>query len=734
MVAYNGPTFDNTEVGMEKMARKMVCIAAAAVLVALALAGCQLGVPGSGSGDAASRALPSATGWNAARYGDTLDIGTRIRYRDADAATRAAQDAAVREAARKAFADGETGGGANSDGAFTFDGGTKEFLSYDIEGYYFKSYTLRSVGTNVEIWVANDLAFADDRPVPVITQEQVDTLAGEFDSNILPTDTGFFGTPDSHTGANSLLEAWELVPPGYYLPEDGVERVIMLVDNFKDEQYYDPAYPFFVAGFYSPSFEAYVDRNIINLDTKDWATRLQTTFFGVTAHEFQHLIHDDNDSLEELWLNEGMADFAEYLCGYGHPMGHVNFFLDHPENSLVEWDDHYAAVTGPETLADYGQAYLLTLYMYDRYGRDFIQNLAKSELHGMPSVDAALADINKPYGFPEVFRRFCLALVIDAPQPGYGIYEFKSIDVKVNFESAKTYDKDGVPAWGADYKVLGDARNLHGIQVDGIEYLSTPWKIVTDPADANNSVYWGNEGDELANRLILELDLRGQSAATLAFDTNFDIEEGWDFGIVQVSEDSGRTWTSLANADTRSDVVEEGYPAIKASMPGFTGATEGWVPESFDLTPYAGKVIHLAFNYMTDWASNGAGWFVDNISVPEIGLALDGSNLDRFISYDRLIDNKVSYQVCFVNEARMGWWWKAQKVFRVHCPNPFSITDEDGVTLRDFFRSGTNYMVTWYAAPDGVKGTVAFEYRLITIREWMARQWEKYRNHRVAKR
>ncbi len=714
--------------------KKVFTAAAVAALFALIMAGCSLFPAGQRAGGTAeSKSLPS--GWNASRYGDVLDIGTRIRHQDADPILRSARDKAFRAAAAKAFAEAQAGAGEEGNGAFTFNGGTKSFLGYDnTDGYYIKSYTLRSVGQKVEIWVADDLSFPDDRPVPVITQEQVDALAGEFDSNIHPTDTDFFGTPQSHTGENSLLAALGVVPPDYYVPEDGVERVILLVDNVRDEQYYDPEYPFFIAGFYSPFYEAYIDRNIINLDAKEWETRLESTFYGTTAHELQHLIHDDNDPLEETWLNEGMADFAEYLCGLGHPMRHVNFFLDHPENSLVEWDDHYAAETGPETLADYGQAYLITLFMNDQYGRDFVQSLARSTLQGFASVNAQLESAGKPYKFPELFRRFCLALVVDSHEPGHGMYEFKSIDVKVNFESAKTYDKDGVPAWGADYKALGNAWNLRGVEIDGIQYLPTPWKVVEDPADQANSVLWGNAGNELANRLILELDLRSAGAATLSFNTNYQIEEAWDFGMVQVSADKGQTWTSLANAHTRSDIVDDGYPAIKENLPGFTGSSGGWAAESFDLGPWAGQVIHLAFNYMTDWGTNEAGWYVDDINVPEIGLSLDGSSLDPFISYDELRGTKVTYQVCFVNEMKAGWWWKVQSVFRVLCPWPFSVTEQDGVTLLDFFNRGSNYMVTWYAAPDGVKGTVAFEYKLITRQDWLARQRQKPWKPRVAKK
>lgn len=696
-----------------KEKRSWVFIIATPVLAWTVLAGCRAPIGTSnGSVDSGARKLSSsASSWNESRYGDVLDIGTRIRHFDNDAGSRALQDAAVLSKATvstTAQASDATATNPN----FSFNGGTKQYLGYDYEnGYYYKDYTLRSVGRKVEVWVADDIAFPpnDERPTPIITQAQVDSLAEEFDANIYAKDAEFFGTPDSHSGANSYLVQNGKFPQGYYESADGVERVIILVDNFRDEQYYDPAYPFFVAGFYSSGYEYYFDRNIISIDTKDWETRLRNTFYPTMAHELQHLIHDDNDPEEETWINEGMSDYAEYVCGYGQPDKHINFFLDHPENSLVEWDDHYSASTGPETLADYGQAYLLMLYLSDQFGSDFIRALAVDKLHGMESIEACLKAIGKNIRFAEIFRRFSLALAMDAPEPGHGIYQFKSIDVKVNFESAKTYDKDGVPAWGADYKVLGKAKDIRGIKIDGLEYLPTPWKIVADPLDPANPVLWGNEGNEVANRMILPLDLTGHSSATLSFKTLYDIEENWDFGIVQVSVDGGATWTSLANADTRSDIDPQGYPAIRACLPGFTGATSGWTAESFDLTPYAGKKIHLAFNYMTDWGSNGAGWYLDDLAVPEIGLALDGTSLTPFISFQELLGQKVKYQVNFINDMK----WGPNDIYRVHSPNPISVNDDDTAILRDMFRNGTNYMVTWYPAPIGEKGVVAFEYQLL---------------------
>ncbi|WP_066504654.1 immune inhibitor A domain-containing protein [Abyssisolibacter fermentans] len=658
--------------------------------------------------------------WDTERYGDVLDIGTYLRHLENDEDYRDELDNVIKEMAENLNLNEESNMEAdNNDDNFTFNGGTKYYLGYDsLNGYYIKTYTLRSLGDTVEVWVADDLSFEDGRPTHVVTQEQVDKLRDEFDNNIYQKDTEFFGVPDSHIGENAQLPGMVGLPQDYYTPNDGIERVIMLVDNIRDENFYDSEYPFFVAGFYSSTYESYFDRNIISIDTNDWEERLETTFCGTVAHEFQHLIHDDNDSAEETWINEGMSEFAEYLCGYGHPMGHVNFFLDHPENSLVEWDDHYSATSGPETLADYGQAYLLQLYFNDKYGKDFVKALATDgEDQGIESVNKILAEFGTGIDFEELFRRFTIAVAIDSNKPGNGIYEFDNIDVSVNYESALEYDKDGVPAWGGDYKAIDISDKIRTIIFDGTDFMPIPWEVVEDPLGVQDQVIWGNFGDEADNKIIIEADLTSVESATLKFDNYYEIEEQWDFGMVQVSTDDGETWVSLGNENTRNDVVEEGYPKIKENLPGFTGVNYEeepvWTEEIFDLSEYAGEKIYISFRYLTDWGTNEAGWFIDNIEIPEIDYENTCDSIEAFVNINEIKENYVEYAVSFINKRTVGKNGK-NTLYKVVNVEPFNINEEDALELRQLFKDGENYMIIWYAAPSGEKGSAEFTYEIIT--------------------
>ncbi|MED3562446.1 immune inhibitor A domain-containing protein [Bacillus xiapuensis] len=152
--------------------------------------------------------------------------------------------------------------------------------------------------------------------------------------------------------------------------------------------------------------------------------------------------------------------------------------------------------------------------------------------------------------------------------------------------------------------------------------VNLPKKITPINTPTGSYEYWGGQADESDTNMVTDVDLTGKNSATLTFDAWYDIEPQWDFAFVQVSTDNGKTWKSLGNTNTRSDVVPEGYPTILNSMPGFTGKSNGWQPQSFDLSEYKGQKIKLRLRYATDWGSSYTGFFADNIKVVADGQTL----------------------------------------------------------------------------------------------------------------
>ena len=656
--------------------------------------------------------VPSTIDWNSAKYGERIDIDQQLNQLTLDPEFQKEADKKIKAQAG-ALSDETTDGGeeAAADSPFTYDGGTKQFLNRNLE---FKDFTLRSVGENVEIWVANDLAYGPDNPKPadVVTQAQVDKLKAEFDSNIYPVATDFFGTPDTLDGSKSPLPGMVGLPEGYY---EGSDKVIMLVDNVQDEGWNNPSYPFFVAGFFWQTLENYTDRNIITIDTNSWESRLENTFFATTIHELQHLIQADNDGSEETWLNEGMSTFSEFLGGYGHGEGSINFYLDHPENSLVNWDEHGTAATGPETIADYGQTYLFTLYIFDKFGKEFIRELAvDGTTQGMTSVNETLKKYGSDKTFTEVYQDFMTALTLDNSEVSSD-YNFDSINLRelpvgdgvrgktVDFEKAKTFEKEGVPAWGGDFKEFNFGKDVHGMEFDGVDFLPLQWQATANPLDASEQVLHANNGDEADQALIFGATVPADNA-TLTFDHYYDIEEQWDFAAVQVSTDNGDTWTSLSNENTRSDVVAEGHPTIKENVPGFTGHKLNWSTETFDLSAYAGQDVLVSFRNMTDWGYNDKGWFIKNIELGDF--SNDGSSTDAFQSLGQLKGEYVDFTTTFIQTKKNG----QQRVFNV---DPYNVTDKEALDLQQVLREGNVKMITSYAAAEGQKEAKEFTYEVL---------------------
>jgi immune inhibitor A len=144
-----------------------------------------------------------------------------------------------------------------------------------------------------------------------------------------------------------------------------------------------------------------------------------------------------------------------------------------------------------------------------------------------------------------------------------------------------------------------------------VVYMNTPY--------SGDYEWWSGKADLADNKLTRTVDLTAYSGktVTLTFWTQYEIEEGWDFGFVQVSTDGGKTWASLSDLEGRTtcDHDPDAMAEIVANLPGFTGSSNGWVHETFDLTSYAGKTIMLRFRYMTDWAVTHMGWFLDEITI-----------------------------------------------------------------------------------------------------------------------
>ncbi|MHA1748673.1 MAG: hypothetical protein ACTSYF_08555 [Promethearchaeota archaeon] len=530
-------------------------------------------------------------------------------------------------------------------------GETRMWLSLDdYMGYYFfANYTLLAESKKTQIWVQEDLSWpkGDPRASPIITSEQLNYLLNEFDNKIYATDTGYFGVTDFHNGSDSLLEGWGYFPPGYYADSEG--RNVILVSNIRDENYYNSSYPYYIAGFYSPSLEAYHDRNIITIDCYDWIHRIGAEGYSwvqgefvdhpylyesVIAHEFQHLIHDDYIPNSVTWMNEGCSMFAEPLCGYPIDKHDIESFLATPDNSLNNWGDQ----GGINILADYGAVLLWSLYLTSHYGFDFMGQYVQN---GVPGIEGINNLLPKGIDFYDVFHDWKLANLINAKHGkyGYSVFDFNLDNLRqinihevsgrqipwttasekfgetitiLNYSTGKYY----VSAFGTDYISFPDLRGLNLLKFDGDDFATYGWTW------SNKFEGWYSGAENLYNALLVSEPYEVKDDDILTIDTWYSIEDYWDFGFVQVSTDGGETWTSLENEYTTLDHASQAHPDIVANLPGLTGTLNNFVSMNFNLSLYVGQKVLFGFRYMTDWATLYTGWVIKSASVGSKELTL----------------------------------------------------------------------------------------------------------------
>ncbi|MFN8412126.1 MAG: immune inhibitor A [Anaerolineales bacterium] len=478
------------------------------------------------------------------------------------------------------------------------------------------SATLRKVGETDKFWVSNQDTTENTQiqaKLMYITPHsyfwvqdgvqvdaaEVKALADTFENKIYPTDREFFGNE------------WT---PGI----DGDEHIYLLYARGLGGN---------IAGYFSsaastnPLIHKFSNGHEMFLFNADNSPLSDLYTYSVLAHEFQHMIHWNQDLNETTWLNEGFSELAVLLNGYD-PGGFDFLYISDPDLQLNDWPNDSSATT-----PHYGASFLFFTYFLDRFGEDATKAIVKDPANGLDSVDNALKEINatdavtgQPITGDDFFLDWAVTNFLLDPSVGDGRYVYKSYTNANRASATETISTcpqsqltRDVHQYGVDY-----------IEIDcaGDYTLSFTGSTVTGllPADPHSGQYafWSNKGDKSNMRLTHEFDFTQASGdIKLTYNTWYDIEEDWDYVYLEVSED-GKTWQIIqtpSSTDTNPSGNSYGW--------GYTGVSNGWKEETVDLSQYAGKKIQVRFEYVTDDAVNGEGFLLDDVSVQATGYQSD---------------------------------------------------------------------------------------------------------------
>ena len=293
------------------------------------------------------------------------------------------------------------------------------------------------------------------------------------------------------------------------------------------------------------------------------------------------------------------------------------------------------------TIPHYDATALFFAYLSQRIGgTERLKDLVTQPLDGVAGVDAFLQDFD--LRFEDVFADWVVANYLDADDATYGY-----LDRDVRIRRARPLG-DGrgrrmsLPQFSARYHSLRTSAAEGTLRFQG----SAEVRQAEADCVSESGCWWSGRGDSINTKLTREFDLTGLDAAALEYTVWHDIEDGWDYGYVEVSDDGGQTWNIIEGLHT-SDADVSG----NAYGPGYTGRSRDWKPESIDLTPFAGGPVLIRFEYVTDDAVYRDGLMVADISIPQLDgdAASDGWNADGFIPARESLPQRFIVQIITID-------------------------------------------------------------------------------------
>jgi PKD repeat protein len=260
-----------------------------------------------------------------------------------------------------------------------------------------------------------------------LSSTTLNNIGSTWETTIFPTDTTYFGAaPDVDNNCQ-------------------IEIVIYAIDGGGN-----------TGGYFMPGMSG--QREVIYVDIDDMAWRNT-----ILAHEFQHLLHNARDPFEYIWIDEGNADMAAFLCfgASNAVISHANAWAQNASASVRWWN---------QRLGDYGAGFLFMLFLADNLGGGTAirQLVADSRTGGAGIIQLAntLGPGATPIGttMTDIFANFTASVLLDdATQPGFGLdnidmYEtcgsgqfctLQLSDSNLNWAGMWTSGPHDIEGWGA---------------------------------------------------------------------------------------------------------------------------------------------------------------------------------------------------------------------------------------------------------------------------------------------
>jgi hypothetical protein len=208
-------------------------------------------------------------------------------------------------------------------------------------------------------------------------------------------------------------------------------------------------------------------------------------------------------------------------------------------------------------------------------------------------------------------------------------YVVRATDVGNGAGEGNTVRVSGVPTgpitigtWTDDAGDTGSAKLV----------TESPWSVTAGQGVTGAGYLTGHYSSDTcaaATTPVLALGPNPQ----LSFWSKYDIESGWDKGLVQISTDGGTTWQRVTvnypgSVNQTNDACELGTGAF------FNGTSTSWNQYTGSLATWANTDAEIRFILSADSYIEEDGWWIDDISITDVEVAGSCSTSPPFFADD----------------------------------------------------------------------------------------------------
>lgn len=380
-------------------------------------------------------------------------------------------------------------------------------------------------------------------------RQDIDRLVEAFDTVIYPKTLELIGAPwtpgiDSDERiaillSNLLTRPRDTVVGGYFNGQDELPKSMVPTSNEREL--------------------LYINANVLPLKK----------LAAFVAHEFQHLVrHNQKDRRlnkgEARWLDELRSEYMPRFLGLENDFRGSNLekrivdFQQWPNDSLTGWLN---------SQFDYASVNLFGQYLGDRFSPSLYRLMVTNDHVGIPSIEKALADLQIPLSFREVFVQWRLANYLNNSEILEGQYGYKN--PHITFTLQPDYSFSFVDLYnGQDSDFIQTVIHPYSSEVIRVQTCSRPVDVFISPTSTPS------QGTALIAHLSKlsdgsyreNLDMVDTS---LSMTLNQDVQESF-FVLTNVSETLAPV-TFSAHAKSVSDP----RPCVEKIQPVFESATQG---------------------------------------------------------------------------------------------------------------------------------------------------------------